>query len=207
MGSLSQAKTLGGVGAILTLLLFIPSGVGAALVVLGWILILLAIKNISDTLQDRSIYSKAIVSVILSIVGVAIFAVVVASAVLGFIGLGATSSGPPPLSSDMVGLIAGIVGGLAIVWILAIVSSYFLWQSCKVIAKRLNMGLFGTASLLFFIGAICTIVLVGFLLMLVAQIVFIIAFFSLPNEPPGMTGQTPMAPPAAPALASHSVRG
>ncbi len=52
------------------------------------------------------------------------------------------------------------------------------------------MKLFGTAALLYLIGAALTIILVGFLLIFVAQILFIVAFFSLPDQLPAQ----PMAP-------------
>ena len=39
MGSLSQAKTLGGVGSILTLLGIVPYA-GTAIVIIGWVLVL-----------------------------------------------------------------------------------------------------------------------------------------------------------------------
>ncbi|HZY46491.1 MAG TPA: DUF996 domain-containing protein, partial [Candidatus Bathyarchaeia archaeon] len=85
--NLSRAKTLGGIGSILTLLLFVPYFVGAALVIVGWALILWAVKDISESVQDRSIFNNAIISVVMAIIGAVVFAVVVAAAFLGFIGL------------------------------------------------------------------------------------------------------------------------
>jgi uncharacterized membrane protein len=52
MGSLSSAKTLGGVGGILV---FFP-----VLSLVGWILILLATKEISETVQDKTIFDDAL---------------------------------------------------------------------------------------------------------------------------------------------------
>jgi uncharacterized membrane protein len=201
MASLSQAKTLGGLGSILTLLLFVPYNVGAVLVIVGWILIIVALKNISDTVQEGSIFSNALISAILAIVGTVAFAIVVASAILGFIGLGgvpATGSVPTP---GFIGLITGVVAGLLVVWVLAVVSSYFLWRSFKTVAARLNMGLFRTGALIYLIGAILTIILVGFVLTFVAQIIFVIAFFSLPDNLPQASAQQPQmmgSPPAPP---------
>src|SRR5438552_4185153 len=61
MGSLSSAKTLGGVGGILV---FIP---GISLV--GWILILLATKEISETVQDKTIFDDALLAAITAVIG------------------------------------------------------------------------------------------------------------------------------------------
>jgi len=46
MGSLSSAKTLGGVGGILVFFPFLS--------LVGWILILLATKEVSEAVQDKT---------------------------------------------------------------------------------------------------------------------------------------------------------
>jgi len=190
--SLSQAKTLGGIGSILTLLLLVPFGVGAVLVIVGWILILLAAKDISDTVKDKSIFDNAIISVVLAIAATAVFASVVSRAFLGLIGLGR----PPPTSAPFgawsgLGAVAGIITGLSVAWILGVIASIFLWQSFKIITLKLDATLFSTAALIYIIGSILTVVLVGFLLNFIAKILFVIAFLSLPESPPGpATGPT-----------------
>jgi uncharacterized membrane protein len=202
MGSLFQAKVLGVIGAILTLLLLVPYFVGTVLVIFGWILILVALGRISDEVEDRSIYSNARISVILAIVGIFTFAAAVAGAVLGFIGLGALSSaGSAAPAPDITTLEAGILDGLVVVWILAMVSAYFLIRSLRTVAARVDVGWFATSALLYFIGTILTIVLVGFVLMLVAQILLLVAFLSLPDtvEPADTTSQTIGPPPPPPA--------
>ena len=193
MGSLSQAKTLGGIGSILTLLLFAPYYTGAVLVIIGWILILMALRNISDAVNERSIFTKGMTAAVLAIIGAIVFASIVAAALLGFVGLGSWSStNPPVVSSDFVALITGLILGLAIVWILGIIGSYFLWQSFKIVTTKLNVGLFGTAGILYFIGSLLTIIFVGFILIFIAQILMIVAFFSIPDNPPG--APAPMMP-------------
>jgi uncharacterized membrane protein len=184
MDSLSRAKILGGIGSILTLLLIVPYFVGPVLVIIGWILTILAIKDISDTVQDKSIFNNGIISVILTMIGTVVFAVVVAASILGFVGLGILSpTSPPPVSSSIIGLLTGILVGLVAVWVLAIASSFFLWRSYKTIAAQLNIKLFSIGALIYLIGSILTIILVGFVLIFIAQILFVIAFFSIPANP------------------------
>jgi uncharacterized membrane protein len=79
-------------------------------------------------------------------------------------------------------LIGGLIAGLAVVWILAIIGSFFLWKSFRTIGEKLNIGLFGTAALIYFIGSILTVILVGFFLDFIAQILFIVAFFSMKEQ-------------------------
>ena len=74
-------------------------------------------------------------------------------------------------------MVTGDIAGLAVMWIVFIVAAYFQRKSYSVIARRLNVGMFGTAALIFLIGAALVIVIIGFLLLFVAQILFVVAFF------------------------------
>jgi len=182
MSKLGDAKILGGIGSIL---LLIP---GVSIV--GYILILIATKYVSDELGDKSVFDNMLYAVIAGIVG----AIGAASIILS----GAAFSAVTFTASA----ITGIIVGLAIAWIALIVSSIFIRRAYDTMATRLNVNMFRTAGLLYFIGAILVIVLVGFLLLFVAAILQIVAFFSIPDISPGMQPQPtgaqsqPMAAPA-----------
>lgn len=180
MSKLGDAKVLGGVGSIL---LLIP-GVN----IVGYILILIATKYVSDQLGDSSIFDNMLYAVIAGIVGaVAAAFIIFSGAVFGVFAFSGSA-------------IAGVIGGLAVAWIALIVSSIFIRRAYDTMATKLIVGTFGTAGLLYFIGAILTIVLVGFLLLFVAAILQIVAFFSIQDITQGvqpqagtqpMTGQVP----------------
>ena len=197
MPSLSQAKTLGGVGSILGLLGIAPS-VGWVLSIVGLIMTLVAVKYISDVLADKRIFKNMIVSVILGIGGIIVLVAFVFAAIARFIGVGnlfGASPGVPPTipASDIISLIASLAIGLLAAWVLIVISAVFLRMSYKSVAARLNVGLFGTAALLYLIGAALTIILIGFVLIFVAQILLVVAFFSLPETPPApSSGTAPM---------------
>lgn len=181
MASIAQAKTLGGVGSILVLLLFVPT-VGFILAIVGFILTLIAVKYISDALKDSSIFTNILIAIVLAIIGVAIGGIVVVGSVFRFMGLGGLADftpGTTPVPSNVFGLIGGLIAGLAVVWIMLIVAAYFQRKSYDTIAARLDVGMFRTAALVFLIGAALTIVLIGYLFLVIAQILFIIAFFSI----------------------------
>ena len=178
---LGEAKILGGIGSILTLLGLIPFA-GTVFVILGWVLVAIAIKYVSDAVQDRSIFNYAIISVFALIIGTTFFGFLVAPAFLGFIGLSSATN--PVWSSGFPGLIGLILLVLGFLWILAIVSSIFLYMSFKTVASKLNVGLFSTAALIYVIAEGLTIILVGFILAPIAQILFAIAFFSIPERIP-----------------------
>jgi uncharacterized membrane protein len=186
MTLLSQAKTLGGVGSILLLLTIAPS-VGFVLGIVGLILILVALKYVSDAVNDKSIFNNAIIAIVLAIVGIVVAGAVVISYLLSYIGLGSLSSLPMTFRSGLLPpggllpLLSTIIIALAAVWIFYVVSAIFLRRSFGSVSTKLNVGMFQTAALIYLIGAALTIVLVGFVLIFVADILFIIAFFSIPE--------------------------
>jgi uncharacterized membrane protein len=169
MTNLGNAKTLGGVGSIL---LLIP---GVSIV--GYILILIATKYISDELGDKTIFDNMLYAVISGIIGVAAAAFIIFTGEVSSVFTFTTSA------------IAGLIVGLAVAWVALIVSSIFIRRAYNTMATRLNVGTFRTAGLLYFIGAILTIVLVGFILLLVAAILQIVAFFSINEMAQGMQPQ------------------
>jgi uncharacterized membrane protein len=194
MSSLSQAKVLGEVGSILVVLAIIPT-VGFVVSVIGFILMLIAVKYISDALNDSSVFTNVLIGIILAIVGIVIGGLVVIGAVLRFIGLSSLTSGTTPVPTNVVGLVVGVLAGLAVMWIMFTVGAYFQRKGYNTIATRLNVGMFRTAALLYLIGAALTIILIGFIVLFVAQILFIIAFFSI-SENMVSTAPSSMPPPS-----------
>lgn len=187
MVPLSRAKTLGGVGSILLLLTFVPYA-GPILGILGLVLVLVAVMHIADSIGHRSIFTNMLIATMLAVSGIIVGALVVFAAVFRFMGLG-FMSGPdfnpanaPP--AELWGFIVAMVAGLLAIWAFYLVSAIFLKRSFDAISSRLNVTMFHTAALVYLIGAILTIFLVGFILVFVAQILFVVAFFSLPEEVP-----------------------
>jgi uncharacterized membrane protein len=170
MASLSSAKTLGGVGGILV---FIP-----LLSLVGWILILLATKEISESVQDKTIFDDALLAGITAVIGAVVFAFVFVLTVF----TGSAAGGPfVPGPFAFSGLFLGV---LATFWVFTIISAIFLKRSYEKISQRLNVRAFATAGLLYLIGAALTIVLVGFLIILIALIFQVVAYFSIQDRPP-----------------------
>ncbi|MDA4125513.1 MAG: DUF996 domain-containing protein [Thaumarchaeota archaeon] len=188
MSKLSEAKTYGGVGSILMLLAIVPS-VGWLLAIVGAILVLVAIKRVSEVVADPSIFNNMLIAIVLGIAGIVVGVVVIAASVFSAFGLTALTqmapgSVPSIAQTDIVKLITGIVAGLAVVWILLLVAAIFVRKSYGSMATKLGVGMFSTSGLIFLIGAALTIVLVGFILIFVSEILNIIAFFSIPEQLP-----------------------
>jgi uncharacterized membrane protein len=201
MASLSQAKTLGGIGAILALLFWAPAHVGIVLLIVGLVLMLFAVKNIADIVGDQAIFSNMMYSVILAIIGPIIATVVLLAAAASF--FSAFSGSAPGITTIPSGFWAAlgfvILAGV-ILWVCILVSTVFVKKSYDVIAMKLRVDMFRTTGLLFLIGAATLIVLVGFVILFIAAILQIVAFFSIPEQLPSQAPpQQVWGPPTPPA--------
>jgi uncharacterized membrane protein len=177
LGKLEDAKVLGGMGSILQIIPFLS--------IVGYILTLIAVKFVSDEVNDGTIFTDMLYAVITGIVGVAVGA--------SLLLLGAATS----VFRLGLGAFAGLISFLVIAWIALIISSIFIRRAFDKMATRLNVGTFRTAGTFYFVGALLTIILVGFLLLFIAFILQIIAFFSIQEVKP--MSPAPMATPALPA--------
>ena len=180
--SLSQAKTLGGIGSILV---FIPF-----LNIIGYILILIAINDVSKYLQDRSIFNNTLIAVALEIVGSAVGLFFLFGGVLTSMLTGGLS------------VVPGVIGALAITWIFLVAAAFFLRRSYDTIALKLGINSFRTTGLLFLIGAGLVILLgLGLIVIFVGNIFEAISFFSIPEQPgqiqPGQTAPAAQSVPLA----------
>lgn len=202
MGSLAQAKSLGGVGSILLILTMIPSA-GPILGIVGFVPVLIAVKYISEALADNALYKNALISVVMGIIGLAAGLAVGTAGFLSFFGMRGFFRGPFESDfqpRDFMGpqffnfMLVAIVG-LAIVWVFTIVSAIFLRKSFNKVASRLNIGHFRTAATLYLVGAALVIVGIGFIIIFVAAIIQTVAFFSIPGQTPGPSQPPPASPP------------
>jgi uncharacterized membrane protein len=184
MATLSQAKTLGGVGSILIFIPFVS--------LIGYILVIIAVKDIADDLQDKAIFNNIVIAAVTGMVGALAGAFVIVFGAVGGILTGGLSA------------LFGVITGLLVVWVFLIVSAVFLKRAYDTMGQRLGVHTFDTAATLYLAGAVLTIVFVGFFLLFVAEILQALAFFSIPDQLPmqaagGAPG--PMGAPAAmPAL-------
>lgn len=194
MQSLSEAKTLGGIGAILVVLGLVPS-VGFVLAIVGWVLILIAVDRVSKAVNDRTIFNNVLTAVILAIVGS-----VVAGLLLGFglfftiLGGGLGPGAPADFFAFLSQLLGVFIVGLVAFWLVMIFSARFLRRGYDAINSKLNVPMFGTVGKLYFYGALLSIILVGFILILIAEILQIVAFFSIPESPPQPAQPTATTP-------------
>lgn len=191
MAELSNAKVFGGIGAILMLIGgFIPYA-GPIVSILGLVLLFIAVKTISELTNDKDIFSNYLMHFIfsiLSIVAIVVIMLIAFGAAGGFSWI--TSLETAEITDfesfwEYFGdLIGGCVLALIVGWILSIIAAIYLRRSYNSIAEHTKVNLFKTTGTVYLIGAITTIVLIGFLILFIARIIEIIAYFSLPDKIP-----------------------
>ncbi len=200
--TIETSKTLGGVGALLLVispLLAIVAGVfSTVLGLVGLILVLIAMKGFSDHYNESGIFNNSLYGIILSIVGAVVFG---ATMIVGAVGLLSNlnldlttlTTDPAAISAIdweafvnfevIMDFIAIIVIGLIVLFIFAILAAILYRKSLTSLAEKTGVGLFGTAGLLLLIGAVLTIIAIGFLLIWIALILLTVAFFQIRTEP------------------------
>ncbi len=174
--NISSPKMLGGIGMILSLLGAVP-WIGILFIIIGYTMLTISIYQLSKILKNPKIFNMFIVALSLGFIG-GIIAVVFGLisfistyAFSGFRGEGAT-----------VGLGFGFVIAIIIAYAIFIVAAYFYKQSYSLLAQAINHKMFNTAGLTMFIGAITMILLIGFIISFIGNILLIIAFFTAPDE-------------------------
>src|SRR5207244_12829873 len=126
MASLGQAKSLGGVGAILVLIGGFVGAPGGVLAIVGLILVLIAVKYIADVLAEQTIFNNMLIAVVLSIIGLVALIVIVLSAFYSFIGFRNfffMSGTAPPVG--FVAFVTSIIIGAVISWVFFFIVSIF----------------------------------------------------------------------------------
>ncbi|MCK5628328.1 DUF996 domain-containing protein [Candidatus Bathyarchaeota archaeon] len=160
--SLDSDKNLGGIGAIL---LAIP-----ALNLVGIILLLIAMKGLSEHYKENDIFQNALYGFIFGIIGfAALVGVIFLFAIVGV-------SVDEPITSPYVGF--GLFIIIVVVWyVFGLIAAFFYKKALDLIAKKSAVSSFGTAGLLLLIGAFIPIV--GAILSFVAWILAAVSFFSI----------------------------
>jgi len=191
MNNLGNVKIFGGIGALLLLIGgFIPYA-GPIVSIIGLVLVFIAVKSISELTKDNDIFRNYLIHFIMSIISiVAIFLIMLIAfgAAGGFSWINELQSANitdfETFWEYFGSLIGACILALIIGWILSIIAAIYIRRSYNAIAEHTEVHLFKTTGTVYFIGAITSIVLIGFLISFIGRIIEIIAYFSLPDELP-----------------------
>jgi len=188
MAELSNAKLFGGIGAILMLLGAVPYA-GPIISIVGLVLVFIAVKTISELTKDEDVFRNYLMNFIFSIISiVALFAIMLIAfgASGGFSWISGLQSAEitdfQSFWSYFGTIIGGCIIGLIVAWIMSVIAAIYLRRSYNSIADHTKVDLFKTTGTVYFVGALTTILLIGFLILFIARIIEIVAFFSLPDK-------------------------
>jgi uncharacterized membrane protein len=173
------------IGALLLVIgSFIPF-----LSLVGIILLLVGLKDLSEYYNDDAMYRDALYAVIFGIIGIVAAGFTLASLFFGGLFLGGGGGA-------FLGLAVGVIATLVVVFIFYILMAVYFKRAFDSLAAKSKQGMFGTAGLLLLLGAFLTIVLVGLILIFVAWVLATVAFFSMTPAAPSQQ-QSPLPPPQA----------
>jgi uncharacterized membrane protein len=177
------ARTLAAEGAILILLGLVPY-IGWILGIIGVVLFLRGMKELSNYYQDERLYQNSWTGVKFYIVALLAAGVAIAAMVLGVwtaTGFTFTADFVPNVAFG-VGLIA-FLAGIVVAFVFYVLATSHLRRVFSALAEKTGESSFATAGILLWWGAILTIIVVGLLLILIAWIFATIGLFSMRPRP------------------------
>lgn len=204
--TLETNKTLGGIGAILMAIGFLPfAGAYTGIIALvGLILVFVAVKGFSDYYKDSGIFNNMIYAIVIGIVGAVIAGVLIVSAAFGIlsaVGINMNNWTDWTMFQNIqwqninidtiMPYVTTILLSLVLLFVFAIVAAIFLRRSMTSLSEKTRVHMFATTGLLFLIGAILTIVVIGLILLWIALLLLAVSFFTIPLQP----AQQPTQPP------------
>ena len=215
-----SSKTLGGVGALLLFISFIPlvsSFTYGVLPLIGLILLLIGMKGLADYYKEPGIFSNSLYATIIGVVGaVALIAVAIGVLLVqaanfireiypGWNGDWATLGQMNPADvnmnitfSNIAPFIATLLLMFVGLFIIVLVTALLYRKSLRHLNEKSGVGLFGTAGTIMLIGGALTIIFgLGLILIWIAILLVAIAFFQL-REPSTQPPQPYQYPPQYP---------
>jgi uncharacterized membrane protein len=203
--TLESDKTLGGVGAILVVIGFLgffAYGYIAILSLVGIIMTLIGLKGMADHYSDAGIFNNALYSVITIIIGgVAFVATLAIVVIMALSNIDIDWTNPAAIQAyfmdinNIWGIIGAAIAAIVVLFVFAIISAILFRKSLTSLSAKSGEKIFDTAGIIWLIGAVLTIVLVGFILIGIAWILIAVGFFSMKTTPAQPAPQPQPPPP------------
>jgi len=191
------AKTLAGEGSILLLLSLIPYA-GWILGIIGVVLLMRGLKELSYYYQDEKIYQDSLTGVKFYIIAIIAAAAAIAAITLGIGSATGFTFKSPFVLTETFGIgLAVFLGGIVIAFIFYILGTTNLRKTFNTLAQKSGEASFTTAANLLWWGAVFTIIVVGLLLIFIGWIFATIGFFTMKSKqyqqyiPPPPNGTAP----------------
>lgn len=204
--TLETSKTLGGVGAILVVVgclgIFGYAYLGL-LVLIGAILTVIALKGFSDHYNESGILNNALYGFITGIIGIVVaVAMLVVMVLMTISGLDWTDAAAIQQYfmdlNNLWGIIGTAITAFVVLFVFFVIAAVFARKSLTLLSAKTGEKIFETAGLLWLIGAVLTIIVVGLIIIWIAWILIVVGFFSIKTtaaQPSTAPPQPPQPPP------------
>lgn len=169
--SLDAAKVLGVVGTVINI---VAPFIDPLLWLLGFVLLLTAVYGVSKAVGVPEIFRDYVVAFVAVVAGTLV------ASLAGF-SLTVTITHSEP---GLIRLLAGAILVIAILWAFLAASAIFIRRSYRRIARSLNHRSFSIVGTVYLVGAVLTIVAIGFLVLFVGMVIELIAWATLPTSRP-----------------------
>ncbi|MCF8217374.1 MAG: DUF996 domain-containing protein [Bacteroidales bacterium] len=179
-----QAIELGQIGILLPLAAFIPF-LGIPAYLASTIMVLISHNLFAKYYKLPAIFNQALTGALITIIGAAVGLILIIVSVLPFIFNTIQTEGIQNNMDDLLTLIFGsgvLIGAMVLILLSTILGYYFWFQSLKMLAQKTGVDYFRIAGLLYFIGALTSVILIGSLFIIAAWIIHIVAYFNIPTE-------------------------
>ncbi len=183
MDKLKKGRDYGLIGSLLYFGSFLPN-IGFVLYIASIILLIVAVKNISEFLEKRNIFKDYVKSIIVIILG-SFISIVLLIGGFGVLILSDTNYLENSIQvllnavkNNSLSMIL-ITSGIIVLWVSFIIWAYFVKRSFVEISNSLNIKEFKKAAEFYMLGSILLIILVGFIFSLIGSILQAIAFYEI----------------------------
>ncbi|MEM0007654.1 MAG: DUF996 domain-containing protein [Candidatus Bathyarchaeia archaeon] len=186
--NLELRKALGFVGAMLMVISF--AGAAGRLyeglpLLAGMILVLIALKGFADHYKEKGIFNNSLYGTITVVVGmiaaILIFITLISPIAPELAQLDWTNMAAVQefIREHLWSFLGPIVGAYLTLVISLIISAVFFRKSLDALSTKSGEKTFETAGLIWLIGAVLSIILVGFIIVWIAWIIIAVGFFSM----------------------------
>lgn len=181
---------------LLSYFLILVPYIGAFLCLVAWVvaivLLVLAFRRISELYGRPDIFKNVLIWIGLSILA-SIFVVFVAIIALVVVfALFATAGGIEELTGVGIAALALLLLFLIAGWVVFVASAFFFYKATAATAEVTSNDVFKLAGLAYLAGAVLAVVLIGSLVLFIAEILLVVAFFTLkPTQPQPGPSESP----------------
>ncbi len=190
------SKNLAGIGAILLFAGLLPyANTFAILPLIGLILLLIGLKGLAEYYKEAGIFNNALYGTIVAIVGVVVVAAIAFTALLGLFSvlvpswngdwttlttvLNQVNVNTNITFSDIAPYAGLFLLDYVLLFVFALVFALLYRRTLGQLSNKTGVGLFGATGTVMLVGGVLTIILIGYLLIWIAMLLFAIALFQI----------------------------